>query len=175
MEEMLGLKPKPLPRNRLHNPVVLLLFGWDHIENSFPYTVAYLEVFTDPLTGIVLIKSVNSILEFAVRLCQSFVFLIAICSSVTFLSQFFLSVWIRIQKLHCNTRDCLPSKCSYKGRQNAIQGIKHSSLIFPILHSSSPPSKRRMLPFCPAPKQYGNRNHSVAPEGIVPRKTGEAG
>jgi hypothetical protein len=35
-----------LPRNEFHNPVVLLLLGADSIENNFPYTVAYLEVFT---------------------------------------------------------------------------------------------------------------------------------
>jgi hypothetical protein len=48
-----------LPRNRLHNPVVLLLLGADRIENSFPYTAAYLKVFTEPLPGNVLIKSVT--------------------------------------------------------------------------------------------------------------------
>jgi hypothetical protein len=48
-----------LPRKGLHNPVVLLSLGADRIENSLPYTVAYLEVFTDPLPGCVLIKSVS--------------------------------------------------------------------------------------------------------------------
>jgi hypothetical protein len=47
-----------LPINGLHNTVVLLLLGADFIENIFPYTVAYLEVFTDPVPGNVLIKSV---------------------------------------------------------------------------------------------------------------------
>ncbi|PNF25916.1 DNA ligase 1 [Cryptotermes secundus] len=37
--------------------------------------------------------------------------------------------------------------------------------------SLSPPGKRSVLAIDPAPKQYGNRNHSVAPEGIMPRKT----
>jgi hypothetical protein len=48
-----------LPRNGFHNPVVLQLLGADRIENSFRYTVAYLEVFTDLLPGNVLIKSVT--------------------------------------------------------------------------------------------------------------------
>jgi hypothetical protein len=36
-----------LPRNGLHNPVILRLLGADRIQNNFPYTVAHLEVFTD--------------------------------------------------------------------------------------------------------------------------------
>jgi hypothetical protein len=74
----------------------------------------------------------------------------------------------------CNTRECQPFKCRYKGRQDVIQGVKSSSLIFPILHSSSPPEKRRMLPFSPVPKQYGNKNRHVVPEALIPRKTGKA-
>jgi hypothetical protein len=35
-----------LPRNGLHNPVVLLLLGADRTEKIFPYTVAYFKVFT---------------------------------------------------------------------------------------------------------------------------------
>jgi hypothetical protein len=48
-----------LPRNGSHNPVVLLFLGADRIENIFPYTAAYLEVFTGPLPGNVLIRSVT--------------------------------------------------------------------------------------------------------------------
>jgi hypothetical protein len=47
-----------LPRNGLHNPVILLFLGADLIQNSFSNTVAYLEVFTDPLPSNVSIKSV---------------------------------------------------------------------------------------------------------------------
>jgi hypothetical protein len=46
-----------LPRKGLHKLVVLLLLHADHIVNSFPYTVAYLEVFTEPLPGNVLVNS----------------------------------------------------------------------------------------------------------------------
>jgi hypothetical protein len=43
----------------LHNPVVLLLLGADHTENSFPYIVACWELFTEPLPSNASIKSVT--------------------------------------------------------------------------------------------------------------------
>jgi hypothetical protein len=41
-----------LSRNGLHNSLVLLLLGADRVENSFPFTVAYLEAFTGRRTEI---------------------------------------------------------------------------------------------------------------------------
>jgi hypothetical protein len=54
---------EPLPRSGLHNPVVLLLLGANHIEHSFPYIVASWEVFAEPLRGNVLIKYVTLCLK----------------------------------------------------------------------------------------------------------------
>jgi hypothetical protein len=49
---------------------VLLLLRADHIENSFSYIVAFLEMFTEPLPGKILIKSVAIYVYILVSICH---------------------------------------------------------------------------------------------------------
>jgi hypothetical protein len=82
-----------LPRNGLHNPVVLLLLNADRIENNFPYTVAYLEVFIDPLPGNLLIKSVTIIIMMMMMMLMMMMIIIIIIIIIIMINQVIVYRW----------------------------------------------------------------------------------